>query len=481
MLHAPLPVLAGLRTIALLGLFCWAPTDSDAQCTPAWDTSFAAPGPNGPVFAVETYNDGTGPALYVGGSFTAVGGVAVTSNLAKWDGTTWSAVGNGVIDFGPVRALKVHNDGSGPRLFVGGQFFGTPGVFIGLVAAYDGATWDDLGGGMEGVIVTSFEEFGSQLYAAGTFISAGGNSIDGIARWNGSTWSPLGTGITGDVYSLATHDDGSGTALYVGGFFFSAGGIGTQHVARWDGVAFTSLLGGMNNAVWALESFAGGLVAGGDFTVAGGIPIDRIATWDGVGFLDIGGANSNPWTMDVVDISGTPQLVVGGAFTTIGGVTANHIASWDGLSFAPLAGGADSDVRALAAHSAPGGLPSGLFVGGLFSAVDGSAAEGVARYDTCATVGAGPLFQRADINSDGSVNIADAVHALNFLFGPGITLDCDESADVNDDSTVNIADPIYLLGYLFTPPSPAPPAPFGGCAEDTDGDPVTCLVTSTGC
>jgi hypothetical protein len=457
----------------------------NAQCTPAWDGTFGVPGPNGPVFAVETFNDGSGEALYVGGSFTSVGGVSITSNLAKWDGTTWTAVGNGVIDFGAVRALQVHDDGSGARLFVGGQFFGTGGFLIALVTAFDGTTWDDLSGGMEGPIVSAFEVFdpgtGPQLYAGGNFISAGGNSADGIASWNGTTWSALGSGITGDVNTLATHDDGSGTALYVGGFFFTAGGVGVQHVAEWNGSVFSSLGGGLNNAVWALESFAGGLVVGGDFFPTPAGTADHIATWDGIGFIDIGGANLNPWTMSVVNIDGTDQLVVGGAFTTIGGVAASHIATWDGLSFAALDGGADSDVRALAVHSAPGALTSGLYVGGLFGTVDGSPAVGIARYDTCASTGSGPLFQRGDINSDGGVDIADAVTALDLLFVAGTTVNCEESADVNDDGQVNIADPIYLLGYLFTPPSPAPPHPFGVCDQDTDGDPVPCATTSPGC
>ena len=37
-----------------------------------------------------------GTDLYVGGSFTSAGGVQNTSNIARWDGTTWSSVGGGV-------------------------------------------------------------------------------------------------------------------------------------------------------------------------------------------------------------------------------------------------------------------------------------------------------------------------------------------------------------------------------------------------
>ena len=41
------------------------------------------------------FDDGTGPALYVGGMFTAAGG-APASRIARWDGIVWSALGDGL-------------------------------------------------------------------------------------------------------------------------------------------------------------------------------------------------------------------------------------------------------------------------------------------------------------------------------------------------------------------------------------------------
>jgi hypothetical protein len=64
-------------------------------------------------------NSGSGPALYAGGSFTTAGGQQV-DHIAKWDGSTWSALGTGMTD--SVRALTVFDDGSGsgPALYAGG-------------------------------------------------------------------------------------------------------------------------------------------------------------------------------------------------------------------------------------------------------------------------------------------------------------------------------------------------------------------------
>jgi hypothetical protein len=67
---------------------------------------------DGQVAALEV----SGTTLYAGGYFTKAGGVAAT-NIAKWDGSSWSALGSGID--GQVGALAA--DGSG-HLFVGGWF-----------------------------------------------------------------------------------------------------------------------------------------------------------------------------------------------------------------------------------------------------------------------------------------------------------------------------------------------------------------------
>ena len=80
-------------------------------------------GPQGPVMPCLTALTVNGTDLYVGGHFLTAGGVTA-NNIAKWDGTTWTALGSGVIitnnnTFTYVRALAA--DGLG-HLFVGGSF-----------------------------------------------------------------------------------------------------------------------------------------------------------------------------------------------------------------------------------------------------------------------------------------------------------------------------------------------------------------------
>ncbi|MGE4618459.1 MAG: dockerin type I repeat-containing protein [Planctomycetota bacterium] len=82
-------------------------------------------------------------------------------------------------------------------------------------------------------------------------------------------------------------------------------------------------------------------------------------------------------------------------------------------------------------------------------------------------------FVRGDINSDSSINIADAVSLLAGLFTGG-SIDCQDAADCNDDGGVNIADAVYELATLFSG-GPGMPAPSGpSCGSDPTTDSLDC-------
>ncbi len=73
-------------------------------------------------------------------------------------------------------------------------------------------------------------------------------------------------------------------------------------------------------------------------------------------------------------------------------------------------------------------------------------------------------FLRGDTNSDGSLDVADAVFFVQvaFLRGPG-SFECSNAADANDDNALDISDPIFILNFLFLGgPPPAPPYPAPG-------------------
>lgn len=178
------------------------------------------------IHAGLVYDDGTGPSLYVVGS--------MVEGVRRWDGAGWRSVGGGVQGGG--YSLAVFDDGRGPALYVGGIFaragvFGSGAVPAQFIARWDGLRWETVGAGMNHA-VHALEVYddgsGPRLYAGGEFTEAGGAPASHIAAWNGASWSQVGGGVTGMVKALAVYDpDGPGGAdarLAAGGQITAAGG-----------------------------------------------------------------------------------------------------------------------------------------------------------------------------------------------------------------------------------------------------------------
>ncbi|THB77364.1 MAG: hypothetical protein D3926_15645 [Desulfobacteraceae bacterium] len=351
-----------------------------------WAEGFGSPGPDGPVYASTTFDDGTGTALYVGGLFETAGGIPALS-IARWDGTTWSPLGAGI--YGEVYTLAVFDDGSGPALYAGGFFIEAGGMPATHLAKWDGTTWTAVGGfvGIDSAVLALavHDEDGTgpntqALYVGGDFITAGGVTVNGIARWDGTNWSALGTGMSDMVLALTVFDaDGAGPgqpALYAGGAFETAGGTSAYGIARWDGTAWSALGDGMDDWVESLAVYDDGtgdaLYAGGFFTTAydpgpTAVPAQAIARWDGTSWSTLGaGIDDEVITMAVFDDGSGPALYAGGYFTTAGGVPTENIARWDGAAWSAVGSGLDDFVWTLCEFD-PGTGGARLFAGGDFN------------------------------------------------------------------------------------------------------------------
>lgn len=140
--------------------------------------------------------------LIAGGAFFGAGGI---TNVARWDGASWSALGA----LGLVRALAVLPDGTP----VAGGDFGA--------ARWTGSTWQPLGG-LGGT--TTIQALA--VLADGRLAASGPSTMfPYLAEWDGANWLPLGGGVAvasgSGVLALATLPDGD---LVAGGEPFTAGG-----------------------------------------------------------------------------------------------------------------------------------------------------------------------------------------------------------------------------------------------------------------
>ncbi|MBF9224278.1 T9SS type A sorting domain-containing protein [Hymenobacter ruricola] len=354
-------------------------------------------GVNGEVNAVAVAGNGD---LYVGGSFSFAGFSPATmsattsvSNVAKWNGMAWSALGatgaEGV--FGTVNALAVAGNGN---LYVGG-IFGISGRANSAqsVAYWDGTTWHDMDSGRNGgfgggeVYALALAPNGD-VYAGGRFFLGGTStlSLTQVARWNGAAWTSLSPG-GGYVYALTVGANGD---VYAGGYFNAASGQATSNVARWNGSAWVALstAPAFSYTVYGVAVDGGGSVyAGGIFSQVGALKANRLAKWNGTAWNNVGGATALGLDSQVYAVAVAPNgdVYVGGNITQAGGVAVNRIAKWNGTAWSTLGTGAANGVRASGSLAIVEALlvarNGDVYVGGTFDTAGGVAAEGIAKWN----------------------------------------------------------------------------------------------------
>jgi hypothetical protein len=249
-----------------------------------------------------------GGQIIVGGSFTTAGGVNA-NRIARLDAGGWAPLGAGLSNTSyqipAVYSLIAHPDGG---IIAGGRFDRAGAVASVNVARWDGSAWSAMGGVAGQVNCLAVDAAGGVI-AGGTGIIVQGSNI---ARWNGTVWSPIGAGLGAgageSVEAVCVLRDGR---VVAGGVF------GGGNIAMWDGSAWTPLGEGLNGAVLTVaEDESGNILAGGMFTGSGSRTVLRAAQWDGSQWKQIVHGLDDY----VCSIQPLPNgdVAVGGAFTTDG-------------------------------------------------------------------------------------------------------------------------------------------------------------------
>jgi len=281
----------------------------------------------GPAFTYVNAIVPYGNTVYVGGSFSTVGG-SDRASLAALDGTTGQATAWDPGADGPVNALVL----AGGTLYVGGAFTHAGGQERLRAAAIDAATgaataWrPDLN--PVDATVSALVLDGDRLFAGGTFSSAGGVARDHVAAIDVRTGQPTAwdPGADNVVDALAL----SGGTVYVGGDFLAVGGAPRAHVAAVDRATglVTPWDPGADRSVRALATAGGAVYAGGEFAEIGGQARNFIAALDPVTGAASGWAPQANGVVRALALWGG-SLYAGGMFTLTGGQTRNHIAALD--------------------------------------------------------------------------------------------------------------------------------------------------------
>lgn len=323
--------------------------------------------------------------LFVAGSFQYANDTLLVKNIAKWDGTNWSALithdTNGIyngfsgpvlisalvifherlfialnsslgnvmvscsIDSFDVAILGIFNDDINSitvfndSLIVSGAFtqwktYYTSSTWYsasGIVKWEGGAQWQQVGGGIS---VGGFSEVNAlcvhhnKLYAAGIFENAGGTYCKNIACWNDTSWSAVGSGIgfSGQfdciLHALVSYKN----KLYAGGDFYMSDGCFANGLGMWNDTTWSAT--GVNaTAVYALKVHGNKLYFGSDGSSLGTWLWDRVTCYDDSVWLSTGtGPTGDVLALEVFN----NDLYAGGVFETIDSITnAGFIARYD--------------------------------------------------------------------------------------------------------------------------------------------------------
>lgn len=258
--------------------------------------------------------------------------------IYRWNGTTWSLVGNGVNAPGNAIVYAIEYDTTSNNLYLGGTFQTVnntviPSVGIGL---YNTSTnlWSTSLGSVNGgpATVRAILKVGTDIFVGGNFTDISGTAMNSIGRWNGTTWSALGGGLSGVGSDGCRALGTDGTYLYVGGSFTGAGGVAnTANFARyniglntWESITTAGQLNGQCNTIAVTPT---DVYIGGQFTLVNGVTgTERIARYDlalSTWFPLVTGIGNN--VCNTIAIDALSNLYAGGSFTQVSTQTINYI------------------------------------------------------------------------------------------------------------------------------------------------------------
>jgi hypothetical protein len=477
-LHARTPVasereivMRGIRLCASAPILGSALLSSGAlgqSCQSHWDAALGTPGvsSSGYVAPITAWNDGSGSGetLYIGGSFSAVGGYS-TLGIARWSPSVghWAAVGGGCYSTHTnyfLTAIQPYTVSGRSELAVGGFFEFAGGVAnTSNLASWNGTRWASLANPVANGAIWAMAAWNGRLYAGGGFSQIGGTAASGVASYDGSAWSAMGSGMGGGfspaVFSMKVFDDGSGEKLYAGGRFAQLGGVAGL-IARWTGTVWEPVGGGVSGgdptfsdietmAVFDNGSGGGPALYVGGWTLApSGASNCSVAEWNGHAWSAVGQFLGGRTTSLAAWDDGTGMALYAGGTAQPG---INYLAKLVGGQWVAFDGGVGNftsgppfpsvfGLGVWTGASAPPDAPR-LVVGGDFDYVGSAqlAASGIVARTSCAAASC-----RVDLDGNGVVNIQDFLRYLQAFGTADVSV-----ADWDGNGSINIQDFLAFL------------------------------------
>lgn len=213
-----------------------------------------------------------GKSLFVGGNFTKINNETETRAVAKWNGTKFEAIGGKFDRF--IKSM-VWLEG---KLYVGGYFQNFGDDEMNNVAIWDGSSWSEMGnGGLNGT-VSSLTSDGKSVYAAGKFNLSGKR---GIAKYDGGKWA-----LSVETDGLPSWVMASGSKLCFAGDFRSIAGKNSYCVGVVDGGGVKVLDEVPNSRHSVVIPFKDYYILGGSYSDVANDQIGGVLKWNGSPGID---------------------------------------------------------------------------------------------------------------------------------------------------------------------------------------------------
>jgi trimeric autotransporter adhesin len=313
---------------------------SDPAGTDAlWSGAFGFPQFDGSVWTAARSGNG----VVVGGAFEVAGGVPA-HHIARWDGTRWAPLGEGV-------------SSSPQTLLAAGD----------TVWAAHGATIERWNGRQWASLIAPGTVYSMASQAGILTVLDDGFAGREVSQWDGLEWNRLGPAGLGEAYALSVQGD----SIYIGGHFEDGNPTYPTILKVWDGASWsiraTAFQNGALPTVYAIGSYSGQLVMGGEFTSlaynmgmfnTGTVPVTHIARRVGLAWHAMG-QPLPPLVSQITDDGAGHLLICGPQFGTPSGPS---YLQWDGTNWI------DATNPVTPGMSGVVGVGSGRFVYGDFYA-----------------------------------------------------------------------------------------------------------------
>ena len=368
--------------------------------------------------------------IYVVGCFTNFAGVAEADYVAKWNGTSWTALGaNGDIN-AIVHDVVVYKG----DIHIAGEFTDAGGdVAADMVAKWNGSAWVGLpvtGGSNANNGLGSPKDLSSDFAAAlkvqensaGTtddILLVGGRFYYGIndgrsgfqipytsniATWNSSTWGSVDVdsqSFSSTVSDYVVHDiEIVGSSIYASGYRNAGYGSGSNKAFafhKFDGTTWTRPISvvsasffGSGFGIYTMETVGTNIYVGGNFTglssVASHVAVYNTTSGSFSAFNGFSAQFGTGAVVRTISMAGS-QLFVGGSFPGVTG-TSGGVARWDGSAWQGIGRTGPAVVNALLSDMSYDGSNSRIFIGssniniGDVAAADGFAALAISSVST---------------------------------------------------------------------------------------------------